>query len=202
MAYAARDREDVPDRVKIPDLFYSVENHADRVEHSAAYKEPKAPRVHHLQKRMNSENYHPAHCDVADYGRLAEFFEVNGIEHDSDHRRAPDNAEQNPADSAAKDRNRYRRICARDKEKYRVVIHDPEKSLCRGVCDRMVQRAHAVEYYQARAEYRAADHRPGVAVYRGENDEHNRSRNREQTAYAVSNRAENLLAERVSFRSL
>lgn len=101
MANTARDRKYVPDRVKIPDLLYRVENHADRVENSAADQKPQAPRVHYIEKRTYRKDYHPAHCDIAHDGGLAEPLEVDGVKHYSYHRRAPHNAEQHPADRAA-----------------------------------------------------------------------------------------------------
>ena len=57
-----------------------------------------------------------------------------------------------------------------DKEKYRVVVHYSEELLRLFIRDRVVKRAHTVEDDKARAEYRASDYRPYVAVNSGKHN--------------------------------
>ena len=176
MAHAAEYGKNMPYGMKVFYLFDSVKNHSDRVEHSAAYEQPQAPDVHNLQKRMNRYNNYPAHSYVANHRRLAEFFEVNGVERYADNSGAPDNSEQHPADSSAQYGNGNRGVCARYEEEYSVVVHYPEKRFGFRVRNRMIERAHTVEYNQARSENGAPDYSPRVVEYSREHYEYRRTR--------------------------
>ena len=175
---ASRNRKNMPDGMEVTDFLDRIENHTDRIKHAASDEKPETPRIHDLQKRPNGDNDDPAHCDVAHNRGLAEFFKVDRVKHNADHRGSPDDAEQHPSDCAAQNGNRDRGIGSRYQKKYRIVIHDPKKAFRLRMRDRMVQRAHAIQNNQTRAENGAADYRPRIAVNRRENDQHRRSGNR------------------------
>ena len=120
----------MPNGMKIPDLFYRVKNYSDGIEYPARDQKPQAKQAHGVEQRVDSDDDHPTHKDIANDRRLSEFFQVDRVERDTYYGSAPDYAEQSPAERAAQNRKRYRSICPRDKEKYGIVIHYAEKRLC------------------------------------------------------------------------
>ena len=158
VADASGNGENVPDGMKIFHLLYCVKDNANRIKHTASDEQPKAPRVHDPQQRADGNDNNPTHRDVADNRGLAEFFKVDRIEHNADDCRSPDNTEQHPSDGAAQNGNRDRCVGSRDEKKYRIVIHDTEEALCSRIGNRMVQRAHTIQYNQACTENSTADH--------------------------------------------
>ena len=198
MAQAAHQHKDMPDGVKVPHLFDGVKDDADRIENAAGDQQPQAEGVHFFEQRTDGDHNDPAHGDVADHGGLAELFKIDGVEHDTHHGSAPNHAEQRPAERTAQNGEGDRRVGAGDQKEDGVVIHHAKKPLCLGMRDRVVEGAHAVENDHARAENRHAHHRQRVAEHRRRDDQHDRAADRQQCADAVRDRAEDLLAERIS----
>lgn len=199
MKHAPRDGENVPDRVEVFFGLDDVENYPARVANAADKQKPERQRRALAEHRLYREDHRPAHQRVADYRRLAEFLQINRVHDDAQNSRAPNDSEQHPADRSAQRNERYRRVSARDQKENRVVIHNAEEALRAAVCQRVVKRRHRVEYDKRGAVDRRADDLPSPAVYRRENNQHRRPRDRQKRAHAVRHGVENLLAERVAF---
>ena len=97
MQDTAAQSEQVPDGMKVGDFLDSVEDDPEGIEKTADQQQPERFDGNGIQHGFNGDDNDPAGQNITDNGRLAEFFEVNGIEDNAHDRSTPNNAEQYPA---------------------------------------------------------------------------------------------------------
>ena len=126
VADASEKHEDVEDRVEISLIRADlIEDYADRVENSAAEKQPEAFRAESLVHRTDIEDYRPTRANVADHTENLIFLEVDRIEGYREDRKSPYYRKRRPrgksidTDECAE---KHRRIRACDKKIYGAVV--------------------------------------------------------------------------------
>ena len=180
-------------------FLHHVEEHTDGVKKSAYEQEQQGYLVYRPQHGLYREDNCPAHKYITHHRGLAEFFQVDGVQHYADHRRRPYYAEKRPAKSTPQWYQCDGCVSSRNQEKYCVVIHYAEKSLCSVIRDGVVQGGHGVQDYQRSAVYRTADNAPGIGVDHCKYYQYHRSRDGKSPAYTVAHGVEYLFPEGISF---
>ena len=100
MQNGTRQHKQMPDGMHVPDLLFPVKDQPRGIEHASGQQQDQTGPLHTLHHGDDGRHHAPAAGDVAHHGDPLEFFDADGIEHNSQDRHAPHHAEDGPSHPA------------------------------------------------------------------------------------------------------